>query len=42
MPYTEAESEAIKERVLAALETVIDPELGIDIVNLGLIYEIEF
>ena len=27
MPYTEAESEAIKERVLAALETVIDPRI---------------
>ncbi|WP_122646974.1 metal-sulfur cluster assembly factor [Enterococcus mediterraneensis] len=40
--YTEQEVTDIKERVLTALETVIDPELGIDIVNLGLIYEIEF
>ena len=32
----------IKDRILEALETVIDPELGIDIVNLGLVYEIRF
>jgi metal-sulfur cluster biosynthetic enzyme len=36
------EVEAVKDQILAALETVIDPELGIDIVNLGLIYEIGF
>ena len=40
--WTEEEVEAIKERILTALETVIDPELGIDIVNLGLVYEVEF
>ena len=34
--YTEAEIEKIKDRILEALEMVIDPELGIDIVNLGL------
>ena len=35
-------AEAMQEKILEALETVIDPELGIDIVNLGLIYEIRF
>lgn len=38
---TEQEVIETKERVMAQLENVIDPELGIDIVNLGLIYEIE-
>lgn len=40
--YTEAEVEAIKDKILEALENVIDPELGIDIINLGLVYEISF
>ncbi|USH00567.1 metal-sulfur cluster assembly factor [Thermococcus argininiproducens] len=30
-----------KELILEKLKEVIDPELGIDIVNLGLIYEID-
>ena len=42
MAYTEEQIEDIKTRILSALEEVIDPELGIDIVNLGLIYEIRF
>ncbi|MBV7390257.1 MULTISPECIES: metal-sulfur cluster assembly factor [Enterococcus] len=39
---TAEEMEEIKERILTALESVIDPELGIDIVNLGLIYDVDF
>ena len=40
--WSAQEVEVIKEQILAALEMVIDPELGIDIVNLGLIYEVDF
>ncbi|MFS1663872.1 metal-sulfur cluster assembly factor [Streptococcus sp. zg-JUN1979] len=40
--YSDQEVAKIKDRILEALEMVIDPELGIDIVNLGLIYEIRF
>lgn len=32
--------QAVKENLLGTLENVIDPELGIDIVNLGLIYDV--
>ena len=30
-----------KEQILTALETVIDPEIGVNIVDLGLIYEVD-
>ncbi|TRM11896.1 metal-sulfur cluster assembly factor [Lentibacillus cibarius] len=33
--------EALKENIIGGLENVIDPELGIDIVNLGLIYNVD-
>ncbi|WP_349410233.1 metal-sulfur cluster assembly factor [Pseudalkalibacillus sp. SCS-8] len=34
-------TEEMKEKMMEALEEVEDPELGIDIVNLGLIYDVE-
>lgn len=37
----EREVKLTRELVLEKLKEVIDPELGIDIVNLGLIYEID-
>jgi metal-sulfur cluster biosynthetic enzyme len=33
--------EALKENIYGAIENVIDPELGIDIVNLGLVYDVD-
>lgn len=34
-------NEELKESIMGALELVVDPELGIDIVNLGLVYNVE-
>ncbi len=31
----------MKDSMMSALENVIDPELGVDIVNLGLVYEVD-
>ncbi|MDQ4065655.1 MAG: metal-sulfur cluster assembly factor [Actinomycetota bacterium] len=35
-----ADADAIKEEVIEVLKTVNDPELGIDIWNLGLVYDV--
>lgn len=31
----------MKDSILGALEQVVDPELGVDIVNLGLVYDVD-
>lgn len=38
--WSEEKLSNIKNQIMEAMEQVIDPELGIDIVNLGLIYEV--
>jgi len=38
---TSTDFEELKKKIVEVLETVIDPEVGIDVYNLGLIYNIE-
>ncbi|MEM0355661.1 MAG: metal-sulfur cluster assembly factor [Desulfurococcaceae archaeon] len=35
-------SEEIRSKIIEVLETIVDPEIGLDVYNLGLIYGIEF
>ena len=39
-PMTTEEKELLKERIIAVLGTIYDPEIPVDIYKLGLIYEI--
>jgi len=36
-----SEREELKRRVIEVLETIVDPEIGLDVYNLGMVYGIE-
>ncbi len=39
--YVLVDKEALRKKIISVLETVVDPEIGIDVYNLGMIYGIE-
>ena len=41
MTETPVNKDTIKQRIIEILETIIDPELGVDVYNLGLVYNID-
>ncbi|MEM3763438.1 MAG: metal-sulfur cluster assembly factor [Desulfurococcaceae archaeon] len=38
---TPVNKDTIKQRIVEILETIVDPELGVDVYNLGLVYNID-
>ncbi|MEM1879887.1 MAG: metal-sulfur cluster assembly factor [Desulfurococcaceae archaeon] len=41
MTETPLDKDTIKQRIVEILETIVDPELGVDVYNLGLVYNID-